>query len=85
MGEKRTPTKNMGFWMRLKLRCGGRVYLGHRMRPGWRPPGLPFYLIRCKEHGLVENRISGLADDVNCPRCQDERDERMDQSSRATQ
>ena len=39
---------------KLILKLVGCVYLGDRVKPGWRG-SLPFYAFECDEHGLVEN------------------------------
>lgn len=60
----------LGFLQRLKLRMNGRVYVGHRIRPG-RSGSLPSYVFRCSKHGLVENHPAGYEGWLICPRCRE--------------
>lgn len=53
---------------RLKLHLTGRVYIGHRTRPGWNG-SLPFYKFKCPKHGIVEDYPHGYDDRLDCPEC----------------
>ena len=52
---------------RLRFRLFGRVYLEHRRREGWSRT-LPFYLVRCPEHGPFEAYPAGRGR-LQCPSC----------------
>ena len=54
-------------FQRLELFLTGKVYVGHRGRPGWGP--LPFYAFRCPIHGIVEDYPHGYGEHLDCPRC----------------
>ena len=58
---------------KIILKLNGRVCVDHRQLPGWSVP-LPFYAFHCPEHGLVVNRSHGFYDYINCPKCLEERD-----------
>lgn len=57
------------FWSRVKLRLFGRTYTRHRIRSGWRLPGLPFYAFKCPNHGIVENYPQSHRGHLYCPEC----------------
>ena len=59
------------FAQRIRMRLNGYIYIGHRIRPGWRAP-LPFYLFKCPVHGMVQNYPMGYAEILRCPLCDEE-------------
>lgn len=56
---------------RIIMTLQGYVYVGHRMRDGWRGP-LPFYKFKCPVHGEVEDYPHGYAQRLECPLCKTE-------------
>jgi hypothetical protein len=65
------PQMRLSFFQRVKLRLGGCVYVGDRMREGWRGP-IPFYAFRCPRHGVVEDYEHGFSRYLCCPKCLEE-------------
>lgn len=57
-----------GLVNRLRIRIFGRVYTGHRVREEGRGY-LPFYMARCKKHGIFEDYLHGNAEYLVCPEC----------------
>ena len=57
-----------GLINRLRIRIFGRVYTGQGTREGW-PGELPFYMARCKKHGIFEDYLHGNAEYLMCPEC----------------
>ena len=55
-------------WQKLKLKMLGHAYIGHRQKPGWSGP-LPFYVVKCDEHGLYEDYPHGHRQYFSCPEC----------------
>jgi hypothetical protein len=66
----------MNLWQKLSMALGGWVYVGKETRPGWKG-SLPFYATRCRYHGVVKNYPQGFDGDLECPKCQRERVQRM--------
>lgn len=60
---------------RITLRWRGRVYVGDQTREGW-SGSLPFYVFRCREHGLIEDYLHGLYENLSCEFCEEEADAR---------
>ena len=60
------------FWQKLKLRLFGAAYLEHRTRPGW-SGSLPFYAVKCLEHGVFEDYPHGYDEYFSCPQCLEEK------------
>jgi len=61
----------LGFFKKLKLKAGFRVYLGHLKMPGWRGE-LPFYAFVCPKHGVKVSYPSGFRGRLICDECQKE-------------
>ena len=61
----------LGFFKKLKLRAGLRVYLGQLKMPGWRGE-LPFYAFTCPKHGVKVSYPSGYRERLICDECQKE-------------
>ena len=55
---------------RIALKLTGKVYVGHYAEPGWSGKS-PFYLLRCKKHGLYVTYPHGYDRDLPCPRCEE--------------
>ena len=57
-------------WQRFKLKVFGRAYIGDNTKPGW-SGALPFYLVRCPEHGVFEDYPHGFPPRqyFTCPEC----------------
>ena len=53
---------------KIKFFLFGIVYLEHRQHTGWKEP-IPFYLLRCKKHGVYEDRTHGFDETFLCPEC----------------
>ena len=64
-------TDNFGFWKRVRLRLFGKVYLKMKRRPGWEHY-LPFYIVKCPVHGLIETYPHGYDELLKCSECQRE-------------
>jgi hypothetical protein len=56
---------------RLKLQLGGYVYLGEKMKVGWKE-ALPHYAFNCPSHGLVETYVRGHRKKLICPKCENQ-------------
>ncbi len=70
----RSLTKSeLSLIQRFRLRLLGHVYIGHRIRAGWKG-SLPYFAFRCPVHGLVEDYPHGYTDRLDCPMCQREKD-----------
>lgn len=63
----------LSFWQKILLILGGRIYIGHHQRSGWRGP-LPFYVFHCKEHGYMVDYPHGWYDRLDCVKCSRERE-----------
>ena len=68
MSKIESLTKNFGFMKRVRLRLFGKVYLKMKKRPGWERH-LPFFIMKCRSHGLVETYAHGYKDELRCPEC----------------
>lgn len=58
----------LGLWKRFKLWLMGYVYVGDRMKAGWKKP-IPHYAFKCKKHGVVEDYARGYGERLECPIC----------------
>jgi len=63
-------TINLSLFQRLKLKLLGRAKIGERRYPGWRGH-LPFYVVRCEEHGLFIDYPHGYSRFFSCPKCKE--------------
>jgi hypothetical protein len=63
----------LSLWQRLVLKVRGYAYIGHETREGWRG-SLPFYVFKCKKHGLVKDYFHGFPPEqyLLCPLCFEE-------------
>jgi len=61
----------MKFLDRLRLRLSGYVYVGDRMKEGWKAP-IPHYAFKCPKHGTVVNYAHGFNQRLECPECRRE-------------
>jgi len=59
---------DLTFVQKIILKLNGRVFVGNRMKPGWRG-SLPFYTFKCPEHGLVEDYPREFKGRLECPQC----------------
>jgi hypothetical protein len=66
---------NLTLRQRIVLKLTGRAYVGHYAKPNWRGK-LPFYVVRCKKHGLYVTYPQGYDGNLLCPRCWEESMER---------
>jgi hypothetical protein len=62
---------DLTFKERLRLAVFGRVYLRHDAKPGWRGK-LPFYIVRCPQHGYFLDYPHGWKEHFYCPLCMEE-------------
>jgi hypothetical protein len=67
--SRRLTDSDLSLFQRLKLGLFGQAYVGHRIRTGWEG-SLPFFVLRCPIHGLVEDYPHGYGYRLDCPRCQ---------------
>jgi len=56
---------------RLKLQLSGYVYVGDRMKEGWKEP-IPHYAFNCPKHGLIIDYAHGYDQRLECPKCREE-------------
>jgi len=54
-------------WEKIKLALGQSIYIGDIQKPGWSGK-LPFYVLWCDVHGIVENYPHGNGG-LRCPDC----------------
>jgi len=65
-------TVNLSLLQRMALKINGYVYLFHARKEGWKGK-LPFYLVRCKKHGIYYlDYPHGYRGYFNCPKCWEE-------------
>lgn len=64
---------NISFLKKLMLKLAGSVFVGYRRKPGWTAP-LPFYVVKCKEHGYFIDYPHGHREYFICPKCLERRD-----------
>jgi hypothetical protein len=60
----------LGFWQEVKLRAVGYCFLENRKMPSGGI--LPFYLVKCKKHGLFETYPAQWERNFYCPKCIEE-------------
>ena len=56
---------------RLKLQLNGYLYVGDRLKEGWKEP-LPHYAFKCPIHGIVIDYPHGYEQRLECPKCREE-------------
>lgn len=66
MSENRDP--RIKLIERLRLQLEGHVYVGNKMKEGWKEP-IPHYIFMCPIHGLVEDYPHGYQQRLECPLC----------------
>lgn len=71
--NKTLTESELSLIQRFRLGLIGHVYVGHRIRAGWKG-SLPFFAFRCPIHGLVEDYPHGYNDRLDCSRCLREND-----------
>jgi len=67
------PESELSLIQRFRLKLLGHVFIGHRIRSGWKR-SLPFFAFTCLVHGLVEDYPHGYTDRLDCPMCQREKE-----------
>ena len=60
--------RKLSLLQKIELRLYGQTYIGHKTKPGW-SGSEPFYLVRCKKHGLFETYPQGHKRKMICPEC----------------
>ena len=53
---------------KIKMLWDGYVYVGHETRPGWSGT-LPFFVFKCRVHGMVKDYPHGYDERLECPHC----------------
>ena len=71
---RQVETVKLNLLQRLSLKLLGYAKIGERKYPGWRGY-IPFYVVKCKKHGLYVDYPHGYRQYFNCPRCLVENDE----------
>ena len=64
---------NLNLWQRFQLWLLGYAKLFTRAKEGWRGP-LPFYIVRCEQHGYYIDYPHGWRRYFLCPKCLEERE-----------
>ena len=65
---------NISFLKWLKLKIFGSIYVFHARKEGW-SGSLPFYIVKCGEHGYFLDYLHGFPgynEGFNCPFCLEE-------------
>ncbi len=60
--------EEFSWFKRIVIQTRGYAYLVDHMRHRWRA-SLPFYIVKCHEHGIVEDVPHSHSGHLTCPIC----------------
>ncbi len=56
------------FHQKVQMAVRGYAFSHHEARNGWKKK-LPFFIIKCPEHGYQVNYVQGFRKEIRCPEC----------------